>query len=160
MTAPVDQEDIVGAATKYLLTKADLCAAVGNTNGKPWITQYALWKEFESSQSTAIVITSDGGWAGPNLHNTLRFPRLTVSVWGDPIRDQAFNAIQTAEVRRRVNLVYQLVDAYLHRPQGTDEMWSTIRTVSSVRLTEPDILAVPDGDGMVRLQVNYAVTQG
>lgn len=159
MTAPVT-EDIAGAATKYLLTKPDLIAVVGMSDGKPWITRHALWKNFEGSQSTAIVVTSEGGWAGPNTHNTLRFPRLTVSVWGDPLRDQGNNFTGLGEVRARVNAVYEILDRYLHRPQGTSEVWSTIRTVSCIRLTEPDTFAVPNGDGVVRLQVHYAVTQG
>jgi hypothetical protein len=160
VSAPVVKEDIVAAATKFLKTKTDIVALLGSSEGQPWLTQYRLWHEFEGSQATAVVIDHDGGWAGPNLHNTLRFPRLLVSVWGDPRRDMGNNAVDYGEVRRRVNAAYEVIDSYLHRANGTEQMWSTIRTVSCVRLTEPVVYTVPEGDGIVRLQVYYAITQG
>lgn len=160
MTGPVVAEDIVAAATKYLLTKPEIAAVLGNTNGKPWLTQYRLWNMFEGSESTAAVIDSDGGWTGPNVHNTLRFPRLLLSVWGDPIRDSGNNAVNYGEVRRRVMYAFEVIDGFLHRPQGETVMWSTIRTVDCTRLTEPLVSNVPEGDGVVRLQAYYAITQG
>lgn len=153
--------DIVQAAVTFLGSKPDVTAAVGADpdNSAPWLFQYKLQTaHFEGSQSTAAVVSHEGGWTGPNLHNTLRFPRLLLSVLGDPERDAGLNAVNPGEVQRRVNAVFEVFDGYLHRPQGEAQMWGLIRTVDCSRLTEPSIYTV--GDGIVRLQVYYAVTQG
>ncbi len=159
MTAPLT-DDIVSGAVSYLMTKPDILAALGSDADGPWLFQYDLWAMVEKSQSTACVVGHDGGWATANPHNTLRFPRISVAIWADPKRDGGNNAILPGEVQRRANHVFEVIDKYLHRVAGPDQMWGNIRTVSCVRITEPNILRVPDGDGMLRLLTYYAVTQG
>lgn len=163
MAAPVLADDIVAGAVTFLGGHADVLAELGHDPGlpsQPWLFQYRLWTMMEGTQSTAAVISHDGGWAGPNLHNTLRFPRLTLSIWADPIRDDGGSGTDPGEVQRRLYQVFTVIDAHLHRPQGETQMWGSIRTVSCARLTEPTVLAVGEGDGLVRLQTYYAVTQG
>lgn len=162
---PVTKQDIVGATVKWLLTKPAVTSAVGmfNVSGKlvPGVFQYRLWAgQFEGSQSTAIVITSEGGWATPNTHNTLRFPRVVLNVWCDPLRDDGNNATNLPEVQRRAMWVFEQADKYLHITGGDAMMWDQTRVITSVRLTEPTIYVVPDGDGILRLQAYYAISQG
>ena len=164
MSSPVTQDDIVQAAVTWLLGFPDVLAALGTfvIDGElaPGLFQYETWTPIEGSSSTACVINNDGGWTGPNQHNTLRFPRLLVEILADPMRDSGFNNTDSGEVRRRATAAFTAIDAHLHRPQGGTMLWGQLRVVESVRLTEPMIYRVPDGDGLVRLQTYYAVTQG
>lgn len=160
MTTPVTTDDIISAVVTYLRSKPAIIAVLGSDGDGSWLFQYRLWAEIEGTSSTAAVLSHEGGWAGANLHNTLRFPRLLLSVWADPQRDAGHNATDPGEVQRRANAAFEVIDSYLHRPQGDSQMWGSIRTVDCVRLTEPAIYVVPDGDGLVQLQAYYAVTQG
>ena len=161
---PVTADDIVSGAATYLLAQPEVLAAVssfviGGTN-TPGVFQYRTWAKMEGSSATCAVLTNDGGWAGPNLHNTLRFPRLTLNIWADPIRDGNNNVTAPGEVLRRAFAVYKVFDTFLHRTTGPEVMFGQLRVITSVRLTEPIIYVVPDGDGLVRCQVIYAITEG
>lgn len=162
MTTPVATDDLVQGATKYLQGFDDVLAALGSyaATTTPWLFQHELWVAMEGTQSTAAVLAPGGGWAGPNEHNTLRFERLSVEVWADPRRDSTGNIIEPGEVYRRIDAAYLALDSHLHRPQSGTQMWGTVRTVSCTRLVEPLTYAVPDGNGLLRLQVFYGVVQG
>lgn len=156
-------DDLVSGALTYLRAQPELVAAVDvfNIGGKltPGIFPYKLWDKMEGSQSTAVVIAHDGGWAAPNLDNTLRFPRLLVNVWTDPVRDANGNNVDPA-VQRRAYACFDIFDKYLHRVAGGEQYWGTLRIIDCLRLTEPVFVDVTDGDGLVRLQAYYAITQG
>lgn len=163
MTVTVVGDDIVTGALAYLRAQPELIAAVDsfNIDGQltPGIFPYRLWTRMEGSSSTSVVIARDGGWAAPNLSNTLRFPRLLLNVWTDPIRDAQGHNVE-ATVQRRANACFEVFDKYLHNVAGGVMWWGTLRIVDCLRLTEPVFVDVPDGDGLVRLQAYYAVTQG
>jgi len=156
-------EDIVTGCTRYLLAQQPVLDAVDtfNIQGQltPGIFSYQLWTPIEGTQKTAVVVQHEGGWATPNLHNTLRFPRILLSVWADPLRDAANNNIDP-RVQSRANACFEIVDKYLHMSAGANVMFGSIRIVDCVRLTEPAIDQVADGDGLVLLRAYYAVTQG
>lgn len=156
-------DDIVTGCVKYLRAQPELVAAVDqfNIGGKlgPGIWGYRTWTRMETSTRTAVVVSHDGGWAAPNLHNTLRFPRVLLNVWADPKRDGQANNIDPL-VQRRATNVFETFDRYLHRPAGDALWWGTVRVVTTERLTEPVVLEVPDGDGLIRMQAYYAITQG
>lgn len=164
MTTPVTDDDIVSGCVSYLLDQPDSVASVTNyqVGGQsvPGIFQYRPWVTMEGTSGTSVVLTNDGGWTGPNSYNTLRFPRLTVNIWCDPIRDSARNVTDPGEVMRRAFATFKVIDKHLHRTGGPEVMWGQLRIIASVRLTEPTIYAVPDGDGLVRCQTIYAVTEG
>lgn len=156
-------DDIVQGCVKYLQAFPDVVAVVGSfavVPASPYLFQHRLWVEMEGSQSTAAVISSDTGWAAPNLHNTLRFPRVVLTLYADPARDSQGNVTDPGEVRRRIDDAFTVFDRRLHRVSGGTQMWGTVRTVSCERLTEPTNAAVPDGDGLRSLVASYAVTQG
>lgn len=158
------QDDIVQATVKHLIGFPDVLAVLDSFEvdggSMPGLWQYRLFAQMEGTSGTACVIDSDGGWAGANPHNTLRFPRLMVTIWADPIRDMGSNAVDPGEVQRRAIRAFWAVDARLHRPQGGSQLWGSLRTVDCVRLTEPTMYVVPDGDGLVRCAGYYAITQG
>lgn len=163
MTVTFAGDDIVTGATAWLRSIPECVAAVDtfNISGKisPGIFGYRLWTRMEGSESTAVVIAHDGGWAAPNLYNTMRFPRLLLNVWADPRRDEQRNNVDPL-VQQRVNGCFEVFDKALHRTAGAEVYWGSLRVLSCVRLTEPIIVDVSDGDGLVRLQAYYAVTQG
>lgn len=161
MTAPVDTDDLVQGAYTYLVAQPDILAVLGTySTGEPWLWPHQLWATVENSQSNAAIITRQPGWSSPNLHNTLRFPRIGIEITCDPIRDQGNNVSDPNEVLRRCEAVYRVFDKYLHRPAGGDQMWGTVRTITCTRLVEPFIYPVADGNGMTRLTVSYGVTEG
>jgi hypothetical protein len=161
MTAPVATDDLVQGAVKYLLEQETVLAVVGSTaDDVPWLFQHRLYVAVEGSSSTAAVIAYGGGWAGGNEHNTLRFPRLSLELWVDPRRDDDRNSIEPGEVYRRMNVAFTAFDRVLHRPQGGEQWWGTVRTISCIRSAEPIPYEVPDGDGLLRLQTFYAIEQG
>lgn len=163
MTTPVTTDDLVQGAQKWLLGFADILAVLGvqQDTGTHYLFQHTLWAPMEGSESTAAVISRSpgGGWANPNMHNTIRFPRLAVEVWVDPQRDDGSNAVDPGEAQRRIDNAYQVIDRHLHRPQGDAQWWGTVRTLGCIRLGEPWTYPVPGGDGLLRLQVFYGVTQ-
>lgn len=165
MTSPIASQDIVVAATEWLLDKPDTVAAVTtfNIEGRifPGIFGYQMWLTgggIEGTSGTAVVIASEGGWTAANPHNTLRFPRLQLNVWVDPLRDGGRNTASPGEALARANGVYEVFDRHLHHVAGADMRWGQLRVVSCVRMTEPVVTVIPDG--IVRLQAYYAVTQG
>lgn len=163
MSLDLSKDDVVTGALAWLRAKPDVVDAVdmfniGGTIG-PGIWGYRAWTRMEGTGKTAVVIAHDGGWAAPNTHNTLRFPRLVVTVWADPKRDATKNDIDPY-VQKRADACFQVLDKHLHRTGGPSIFWGTLRVVTCVRLTEPNMYPVPDGDGLIRLQTFYAVTEG
>lgn len=162
MSGPVNRDHLVQGCVKWLSTFPDILAVVGSypLSSVPYLFQHKLWAEMEGSQSTAAVIGREGGWAGANLHNTLRFPRLALEIWADPLRDEGGNVTDPGEVWRRIDAAWSAFDRRLHRPQGQTQMWGQVRTIAASRLNEPVVYEVPDGDGLLRLLVYYAITEG
>lgn len=164
MTTPVTADDIVSGAVTWLRAQPEAIAAVSTYvitgQSTVGIFQYRPWATLEGTSTTCAVITNDGGWAAPNPHNTLRFPRLTLNIWADPLRDSVNNVVDPGEVMRRAFATYRVFDKLLHRTGGPEVVWGQLRVLSSVRLVEPTIYVVPDGDGLVRCQVIYAITEG
>jgi len=162
MTTPVDTDDLVQGCVKWLLDEDTIHSVLGvfpDTN-VPWLYQHSLWSRVEGTQSVAAVISRAGGWAGANEYNTLRFPRLSLEIYADPLRDTQGNVTQPGETWRRIEAAWVAFDTLLHRPSADTVMWGTVRTITCTRLGEPLIYPVPDGDGSLRLQQFYAVTQG
>lgn len=161
MTGPVTTDNLVQGAVKWLLTFTDVLAVLGtNPAGKHFLFQSTMWTNLEGTGTTAAVIGRAGGWTSPNTHNTMRFPRLSLEMWADPIRDSGGNEINRGEAERRIDAAFLTLDTHLHRPQGGATWWGTVRTVGCTRLGEPTVYPVPDGGGLQRLLAFYGVTQG
>lgn len=164
MTTPVTKPDIISGCTTYLRSQPDVLSVVSvfPIDGQlvPGLFGYSNWVALEGTGKTCAILTNQGGWTGPNLHNTLRFPLIGLNIWADPIRDDGNNISDPGECMRRLDAAFEVFDKHLHRVAGETQMWGPIRTVACARMTEPMTYRVPDGDGIVRLQVSYAVTQG
>jgi len=162
VTTPVATDDVVSGAARYLLDQAALVAVVGESGDPPTplIAQDVAPAASELAQATAVVVAYGGGWAGANIANVLRFPRLRVEIWADPIRDSNGRVVEQAETRRRLMACADVVDGLLHRAQGGEIWWGDVRVLDSVRLGEITVDRVPGGDGLLRGQVFYAVTVG
>lgn len=162
MTTPVDTDTLVQGAVKWLSSFDDVIETLGAypDTATPYLFQNSLWQTIEGTQSAAAVISRAGGWAGPNQHNTMRFPRISLEIFVDPLRDIDGNVTEPGETGRRAEAAYRVLDAHLHRPQSGVQMWGTIRTLGCTRLGEPAVYSMSDGDGMVLLQVFYGVVEG
>jgi hypothetical protein len=160
MTTPVDTDDLVQGLCRWLATFSDVLTQLGSADdGSPWLFQQLLHTVVEGSQSAAVVFSANqGGWTAPNDHNTAEFPRLLLDLWVDPVRDPQHDYIELAETYRRARQVYAVLNTHLHRPTSDVIFWGSVRTLGCIRLGEPVAAPVPDGDGMIRLQVYYAVT--
>lgn len=161
MTTPVTTDDIVQGCVKFLKAQTDIQAVVGSfDDDTPWIFQDKPLVTIERTSSVAVVVWYAGGWAGPNTHNTMRFPRVAIDLYADPQRDSSGNATRLAETRTRINAAYQVLDRHLHMAGGGQQMWGTVRVCGSTRLSEPIIYEVDNTDGVLRLQVFYGAEEG
>jgi hypothetical protein len=160
MSGPVTTDHLIQGVVKWLQGFPDVTAVVGAfADNKPYLFQTNLWVTMEGTQSTAAVLYRAGGWAGPNQHNTMRFPRLGLEVYADPIRDNGNNVTDPGEAGRRIEAAYKAIDTRLHRSQGGTQMWGTVRTLGCTRLGEPDVLPVKDGGGLLVLTAFYGVSE-
>lgn len=162
MTTPVTTPDLVTGASEYLAGFPDVLTVLGHYPGKtkPYLFRHRPWVKIENSQSTVCVLTNTTGWTTPNLHNTLRFPRLGVEIYVDPIRDPDNNSIDPDEATRRAHAAYKVLDRHLHRPQSGEQWWGSVRTIACERLAEPILLLGTSIEKPLILQVFYAVTEG
>lgn len=156
----VETDDVVSGCVKWLSTFPEVLAMIGEDAEGSFLFQWNLGIVIEGTQKAAVVVKQMGSWAAPNIHNTLRFPRVSVEFYVDPLRDAAGHYIDLTEVRRRMNSLYNAVDKRLHRPQAGDQIWGTLRTLECTRLGEPIIYEIPSGDGALRAQVFFGVAVG
>ncbi len=155
-------DDVVAGAVRWLSGFDDVRYALGvyTESATPYLYQHELWAPVEGTQQSAAVISYSGGWAPPNMHNTMRFPRLQIDIYTDPIRNATGNVVQPAEARRRAMNVWSTLDRHLHRTGADVVMWGEVRVLGSIRLGEPTLDALSDGDGLIALQCFYGISQG
>lgn len=156
--------ELLIAARRELARHPEITSLLGSDDRfATWIFRWRLYVDVEGSGQIAVLLREDGGWASPNNHNTARFPRMTVEIHADVPRTARLNpAMATAQDRAKA--AYYALDRVLHVPQGGEIRWGDgteqLRIVSSLRLTEPQVSQVSDGDGVARLVTAYAVTLG
>lgn len=167
MTAPVESGyDVVSGAAMFLEGHSELTDLLGSfEDTTPYLFQVELNVgttngTLEGSEQAAVVVSDAGTWSGANNHNTLAFPKLSVEIYVDPIRDEGGNTVEPAETYRRATAVWKVADKILHRPQGGVQVWGFVRVLSCIRLAVGAPYKVPDGDGMVRIQAYYALEEG
>lgn len=114
----------------------------------------------EGTGKACIVVSDRSSWAGPNQHNTARFPALLVEVFADCSRNTK-GAVAADDADRRCKQVFNSVDPLFHDAANRDHEWPLgIRVISSLRWAELSIDDVPDGDGSVRGTAIYSVALG
>lgn len=157
MTVPVEDDDLLSGATKYLLSIPEILTLVGyEANLGPYIWQETPLVSIEKQATTAIVVTTSSIGIDDEAHSQ-HFERLGIEFWVGPIRDAMGNVIEPAETRRRLMKAYGVVDRYLHRTDPHEQRWGSVRTYSSERLGSINRYALDDGTGVVIGQAFYVV---
>lgn len=165
-----EQDDIVHGCYTWLIGKQDIMDLLGHIPGPkpytPFLYEYKIGYTMEGTQSNAVVIRYGGGWGSPGQGKSLKYPKILLDFWCDPVRNEKNEVIDPFEVNRRIQYISDQFDKYMHRPvaivPSTDkvEYWGSIRTLDSIRLGELFYSETPDGDGMVVGQVAYSILVG
>jgi hypothetical protein len=164
MSASLDSTlDLVTAARRELMKSTALVALLHEANGSVWLWQWTAKETVRGTGMASLVLSARGGWAGANRHNTLAFPRLQVEVYADVPREDGLVDVRTAESYAQE--VWAEAHKVLHRPASGGMVWGNengaLRIVTSVASSGfPDISAVPDGDGVIRLLATYNIELG
>lgn len=139
--------DVLGVTGSFPLEEPD-------NSSVPWTFVRNVYTRMEDvsivkgSQAVALVCYMGQG-RSPLETSTVRFQRLTIDIWVDPLRDVMGNVTNPSETEHHGLNVYSVLDSHLHRV-ATDQMtqlWGDLITVSSTRMSEPVWYQVPDGDG-------------
>lgn len=158
MTTPVEDDDLLAGATKYLLSIPEIVALVDfdAAVGGAFIWQEKPLVNIERRPVVAIVVTTSAIGIDDEVHSQ-HFERLGIEIWVGPIRDSMGNVIEPSETRRRLMKVYRTVDRYLHRTDPHVQQWGTVRTFSSERIGSIDRYSPDDGNEILIGQVFYVV---
>jgi hypothetical protein len=114
----------------------------------------------EGTSGVAIVLGDMGGWSAPAAGSSMRFQRLSVEVWVDPLRDSGRNISESpgATVRRGRQCFDAIHKALQRQEAGGAIVWGDLVTVGCSLLNEPQFVVVADGDQMYRGPAMYGVT--
>jgi hypothetical protein len=164
-------DDVASGAVKYLSGFSDVTSLLGafsvsdpNTGfaGRPWLfadNNQGVLKVMEGSSAAALVCSDFGGWDVPPPIGTVRFRRLRVDVWVDPLRDAQANVTETSSITANRGLaVFAAVQFRLQRTNPDAVLWGDLCTVGCQMLTDIQFLPVPDGDWLMRGTAYYGVT--
>jgi len=114
------------------------------------------YRDPEGTGKCAVVLGTRDSWAGPNQHNTANFPLLRVHIYADPSRD--INRNMTArDADQKAHTVWRVIDRLFHDAGNQHHQWDNLYVTSCLRGSEPSIMDVPQGDGLVRLDATYNV---
>lgn len=115
--------------------------------------------KIETSGSSCVLLSHGGYWSVQNRHNTMKFPRIWVSLFADTSRD--LNAIPTNTSGQtgidRVQAMYAIIDPIFHDPTNTIHRFGSIPVISTFSSEVPMIESVPGSDGVFRMLTSYEV---
>jgi hypothetical protein len=145
-------DDVASGVYWHLSSLPDVLAVTGSfpadepdNSSVPWIFVRNVYTRMEDvsivmgSQAAALVCRYMGQGGSPLETSTVRFQRLEIDIWVDPLRDVMGNVTNPSETEHRGLNVYSVLDSHLHRV-ATDQMtqqWGDLITVSSTRMSEP-----------------------
>jgi hypothetical protein len=165
-------DDVASGGYQYVSSLPDVLAVIGSfpaddpdNAGIPWVFVHSLYTRMEAqsivqgSRAVALVCVYAGQGSAVLDYSTVRWQRLEVDIWVDPLRDSFGNVTSPSETEHRGNDVFTVLDSHLHRASSGDKtvVWGDLVTVNSIRMTEPVWYPVPDGDGLIRGVVFYDV---
>jgi hypothetical protein len=163
--------DIASGAVLYLAQAAGVTGLLGSyplsdpnvsNAGKPWLfsdNSQGVLSTLEGSSAAAVVCSDFGGWAVPEPFGTLRFRRLRVDIWVDPLRDGGANVTESSSITaNRGMTVFAAVQFRLQRTDADAVFWGDLCTNDCHLLAEPQFLPVPDGDMLLRGSAYYGVS--
>jgi hypothetical protein len=158
-------DDVASGGYYHLISLPDVLALIGSfpaddpdNSGIPWVFTRNLYTRMEAqgivkgSQAVALVCVNAGQGSGVLDYSTIRWQRLEVDIWVDPLRDAYGNVTSPSETEGRGLNVFSVLDSHLHRASLSDktQQWGDLITVNGLRMTEPVWYPVPDGDGLIR----------
>lgn len=162
---------MASGAVRYLSGFPDVLAVLGSfplgdpnqaNAGKPWLfadTNAGIFATLEGSSGAAVVCADFGGWSVPDFLGTLRFRRLRVDVWVDPLRDAGRNLAESSSLTTNRGLAaFAAVQFRLQRTDPDAVVWGDLVTVDCHLLTDIQFLPVSDGDGLQRGSAYYGVS--
>lgn len=142
---------------RYLLTNPALLDLLGSDdNWESYVFRKQAYVGLEGTGKAMIVLNWASGWASPNMHNTTQFPTLQVEIYADPDRTvMGFPTDSHNSPDDRVEDVFTMLNPMLHWTVKRIADFNGVRVTNSTLAGEPDTMDVPDGDGQVRMTVNY-----
>jgi hypothetical protein len=152
-------DDVGTGAVRYLTRFSDVTSLLGSFSvtdpspgiaGKPWLfsdNSAGVLKVMEGTSAAAVVCSDFGGWDVPPPIGTIRFRRLRVDIWVDPLRDASSNVAETsAKTGNRGLAVFAALQFRLQRTDPDALIWGDLVTTGCQLLVEPQFGAVSDGD--------------
>lgn len=163
-------DDVATGCARYLAGFSDVTSLLGAFSvsdpnpgfaGRPWLfsdNNQGVLKVMEGSSAAGIVLGDFGGWDAPVPMATMRFRRLRVDIWVDPLRDVTANVLETSSVTaNRGMAVFKAVQFRLQRTDPDAVLWGDLVTLGCQLLTDIQFLPVTDGDWLLRGTAYYGV---
>jgi hypothetical protein len=160
-------DDVASGAVSYLSQNQQILSLVGfippsdsnqDNVGVPFIWSETPLVTIVGTQTSMIVCSSYGAWQAPTPYATSRFPRLSVEIYTDPLRDSALNWAETSgETVRRTEELFSILHGYLQRRDSAPVFWGDLLTVQCALLVEGQTAMWSDTDGTQRKQCFYGL---
>jgi hypothetical protein len=165
-------DDVGTGAVKYLAGYPDVLSRIGAVPpsdpiganaGQPWLfsdtTTSGVLTRMKGTQQAALVLADFGGWDVPPPLGSIRFRRLRVDVWIDPLRDGNNNVAETSSITTNRGLrVFSAVQFRLQRKDPDAVTWGDLVTTGCQLLTDIIFNPVPDGDWLQRGTAYFGVS--
>jgi len=163
-------DDVGSGGVRYLSQFGDVTSLIGSfpvndpiagNAGKPWLfndVNQGVLRVMEGTAASALSLGDAGGWDVPPALGTIRFRRLRVDVWTDPLRDSLSNVTETSAAT--FNRMQQVFAAVIFRLQRTDPdavFWGDLCTVGCQLLVDLLEQPVADGDWLLRGTAYFGV---
>jgi hypothetical protein len=132
----------------------------GQTDGLRWIfsgdQDDRPYRDPEGTGKTAVVFTVNGSW-GTNLHNTARFPVLTVLIYSDSTRGLDGRPTSGNGKTRGLAVADAIIKVF-HDPAKNVHVWPNgVYVHSCLYAGGPNAQPVPDSDGMSRISLEFNI---
>lgn len=132
----------------------------GTTSGLKWVftgdQDDRPYRDPEGTGKCAVVFTVNGFW-GTNLHNTARFPVLTVLIYTDSARGTDGKPTVSNSKARGLEVADQIIK-FFHDPGKTVNKWpNNVYVHSCLHVSGPNAQPVIDSDGMTRISLSFNI---
>jgi hypothetical protein len=111
----------------------------------------------ENTGWVSVLFSHTAHWSNQTRHHTAKFPILTVFIFSDPTRDASNLHPIKQDAEDKVRRVWKEIDKLFHDPANRIHEFDQLRIVSTVEGSPLSIMAMPEGDGMVRGTVRYDI---
>lgn len=132
----------------------------GDTDGLRWVfsgdQDDRPYRDPEGTGKAAVVFTVNGSW-GTNLHNTARFPILTVLIYSDSSRGPDGRPMSGNGKTRGLRVADQIIKLF-HDPAKATNRWpNNVFIHSCLYSSGPTSQPVPESDGMSRISIDFNI---